>query len=240
MLTQVENMLDKGIIRPSNSPWSAPAILVPKKSADGTPKFRFCVDFRALHSVTKYDTYPIPVFDEVTASLHVSKYFKTIDCQSGFWQVPIKEEHRERTGFTVPSGHYEFTPLPFGLSNSPSNIQRLIDIVLRNLIGTHCWVFIDDLIVFSKTSEEHSQRVEEVLSRLEEANLQLHPGKCVVAQPELCYLRYVLSNKGVSAPLDKMTAVRKYPVHKNVRDVRAFLGLALFYRRLVPNFAEIA
>ena len=157
MQAQMEKMLDKGVIRSSNSPWLAPAILVPKKSPDGTPKYRFCVDFRALNSVTKFDTYPIPVFDEATASLHGSRYFTTLDCQSGFWQVPIKEEHRERTGFTVPSGHYEFTRLPFGLSNSPSNFQRLMDIVLRNLIGTHCWIFIDDLIVFSNTAEEHAQ-----------------------------------------------------------------------------------
>ena len=200
MQTQVENMLDKGVIRPSNSPWSAPAILVPKKSADGTPKYRFCVDFRALNSVTKFDSYPIPVFEEATASLHGSKYFTTLDCQSGFWQVPIREEHRERTGFTVPSGHYEFTRLPFGLSNSPSNFQRLMDIVLRNLIGTHCWIFIDDLIVFSNTAEEHAQRLEEVLRRLDEANLQLHPGKCEIAQPEVRYLGCVVGKRRLRLP----------------------------------------
>ena len=115
-----------------------------------------------------------------------------------------------------------------------------MDIVLRNLIGTHCWIFIDDLIVFSNTAEEHAQRLEEVLRRLEEANLQLHPGKCEIAQPEVRYLGYVLSEKGVSASPDKVTAVRQYPVPKNFKDVRAFLGLASFYRRLVPNFAEIA
>jgi len=93
MQTQIENMLDKDVIRPSNSPWSAPAILVPKKSADGTPKYRFCVDFRALNSVTKFDSYSIPVFEEATAFLHGSRYFTTLDCQSGFWQEPIREDH---------------------------------------------------------------------------------------------------------------------------------------------------
>jgi len=112
-------------------------------------------------------------------------------------------------------------------------------IILRNLIGTHCWIFIDDLIVFSNTAQEHAQRLEKVLRRLDDGNLQLHPGKCKIAQPEVRYLSYVLSEKGVSASPDKVAAVRQYPVPKNVKDFRAFLGLASFYRRLVPNFAEI-
>ena len=155
MKAQVENLLRKGVIRPSSSPWSAPAILVPKRNADGKPKFRFSVDFRAIYSVTKFDSYPLPVFEEITANLFGSKYFSVLDCYSGFWQLSIQEEHRERTAFTVPSGLYEFNRLPFGLSNSPASFQRLMDLVLKDLVGSECWVFIDDLIVFSKTAEEH-------------------------------------------------------------------------------------
>jgi len=108
MQAQVKKMLDKGVITPSNSPWSAPAILVPKKSPDGIHKYRFCVDFRELNSVTKFDFYPLPLCEETTGSLHGSRYFTVLDCLNGLWQVPIKEEHRERTGFTVAFGHYEF------------------------------------------------------------------------------------------------------------------------------------
>jgi len=134
MKAQVKNIL-KGVIRESSSPLSAPAILVPKKSPDGKPKYRFCLDFRALNSVTKFDPYPLPRFEQTTSVLHGSKYFSVLDCYSGFWHVTIKEQHRERTGFAVPFGHYEFNRLPFGFSNSLSNFQRLMDVVLRNLIG---------------------------------------------------------------------------------------------------------
>jgi len=188
--------------------------------------------------VTKFDTYPL-VFKEASASLHGYRCFTTLYCQSGFWEVHIKEEHRGHTGFTVPSGHYEFNRLPFGLSNSPSNFHRLMDIVLRNLIGNHCWIFIDDFIVYSNTAEEHAQRLEEVLRRLYEANLQLHPGKCVIAQPEVRNLGYVLSRRGVSACPKKVKAIIQYPVPQNVKTFREFLGLASFYRRLEPNVAEI-
>jgi hypothetical protein len=237
---QIQKMLQQGVIRESSSPWSAPASLVPKKSLDGKPKYRFCVDFRALNAVTKFDPYPLPRVDETVSTLFGSKYFTVLDCASGFWQMNIKEQHKERTGFTVPSGHYEFNRLPFGLSNSPSNFQRLMDTVLRNLVGIECWIYIDDVILFSDTAEEHAQRLENVLRRFDEANLQLHPGKCVFAQSEVHYLGFVLSEKGVSASPDKVEAVQNYPTPRNVRDVRAYLGLASFYRRLVPDFAEIA
>ena len=105
-------MLDKGVIRDSKSPWAAPAILVPKKSEDGKPKFRVCVDFRALNSVTKFDTHPLTVFEETTSNLHGSKYYSVLDCYSGFWRISIKEEHKERTGFSVPCGHYGSTNCP--------------------------------------------------------------------------------------------------------------------------------
>ena len=233
-------MLDKSIIWDSKSPWAALNILVPKKSEDGKPKCRFCVDFRALNSVTKFDTYPLPVFEEMTSNLHGSKYYSVLDCYSGFWQINIKEEHKERTGCAVPSGHYEFNKLPFGLSNSPSSFQRLMDVVLKDLVGMECWVFIDDVIIFSRSVQEHTQRLENVLQSFDKANLQLHPGKCVFAQPQVNYLWFVLSEKGVSASPDKIKAVRNYPTLKNVKVFRLYLGLASFYRRLIQDFATVA
>jgi len=190
--------------------------------------------------VTKFDPYPLPVIEETTSTLHGSRYFSVLDCYSGFWQVRIKEEHNERTGFTVPSGHFEFNRLPFGLSNSPANFQRLMDLVLKDLIGDELHVFIDDVIIFSETAEEHAARLEHVLERFDKANLQLHPQKCKIARPQVNYLGYVLSQDGITASPDKVKAVRSYPTPANVKDVRAFLGLASFNRRLVPDFAELS
>jgi hypothetical protein len=182
-----------------------------------------------------FDPYPLPVFEETTAGLCGSKYFTVLDCISGFWQVRIKEEHRERTGFTVPSGHYELNRLPFGVSNSSTNFQRLMDTVLKSLVGTEC--FIGDIVVFSSNAEEHALRLEIVLRRFDQVILLLHPGKCMLAQPRVLYLGFVLSEDGISASPDKMKGAKNYPVPQNVKDVRAFLGLASFYGRLVPNFA---
>ena len=216
MKDQIENILKREIIRESNSAWSAPAILVPKKTPDEKTKYRFCVDFRALNAVTKFVPYPLPVFEETMSTLFGSRYFSVVDRYSGFWHVPIKEANKEHTGFTVPQGHYEFNRLQFGLSNSPSNFQRLMDIVFRNLVGTDCWEFLDDVLVFSKSTEEHALRLEHVLRRFDEANLQFHPRKCVFAQPRVKYLGFVLSENGVSASTDKVKAVREYPTPTNV------------------------
>jgi len=220
---QVQDMLEKGVIEESSSPWSAPAILVPKKCLDGRPKYRFCVDFRALNAVTQFDTYPLPLIEQASSALHGSKYFSTIDLYSGFWQVKIAEENKMKTAFSTPSGHYHFQRLPYGLSNSPASFQRLMDVVLRNLTGELCYVFIDDVLVFADTNEEHARRLEKVLRRFEKANLLLQPEKCAFAQPQVNYLGYVVSRDGVTASPDKVKAVRQYPVPRNVKEVRSFV-----------------
>jgi hypothetical protein len=240
MERQVKDMLDKGVIEPSSSPWAAPCILVPKKSPDGKPRFRFCVDFRALNKVTQFDSYPLPVFEETVSTLHGSSFFTVLDCYSGYWQIKLAEEDKLKTAFTVPSGNYQFLRLPFGLSTSPASFQMMMDLVLRDLIGTDCCVFIDDVIVFGRTIEEHASRLEHVLERFEKARLQLHPGKCEFAQPQVEYLGYIVSKEGIKASPGKTRAVREFPVPKSATEIRSFLGLASFYRRLVPGFAQIA
>jgi hypothetical protein len=199
MDNQIQDMLNRGIIEESSSHWSSPAILVPKKSQDGKPKYQFCVDFRALNAVTQFDVYPLHLFDETVSTLHGSKYFSVINCYSGFWQIKIAEKDKMKTAFSTPSGHYHFHRLPYGLSNSPASFQRLMDMVLRNLTGAECWVFLDDLIIFADTIEEHAQRLEHVLQRFEKANLKLQPAKCTFAQPQVQYLGYIVSRDGITA-----------------------------------------
>jgi len=159
MNRHVQKMLDEGLICPSYSPWSSPVVLLPKKSENVVPKYRFCVDLRALNTVTKYDSYPLPRFEETTSTLSGSKSFSVLDCYSGFWQINIHEPHHEKTAFSVPSlRHYQFNRLPCELSNSPSSFQRLMDLALKILTGTECWVFIDDVFVYSDTAEENAKR----------------------------------------------------------------------------------
>jgi hypothetical protein len=165
MERQVRDMLREGVIEASSSHWAAPAILDPKKSADGRPKYRFCVDFRALNKITQFDTYPSPMFEETVATLHGSQYFSVVDCYNGFWQIKIAEEDELKTALSVPCGHCHFFILPYGLSHSPASFQRLMDIVLRDLVGSECYVFIDYVIIFGNTTEKHAARPVHVLER---------------------------------------------------------------------------
>jgi hypothetical protein len=152
------------------------------------------------------------VFEETVSTFHGSRYFSVVDCFSGFWQINIAGEDKMKTAFVVPSGHYNFVHLPFGLSKSPASFQRLMDIVLRDLVGTECYTFIDELIVYGNTIEEHARRLEHVLQRFEQVNLQLQPSKCVFARPEFEYLGYIVSRDGIQAFPAKTQAVRDFPV----------------------------
>ena len=156
-------MLRQGIIRPSFSPWASPVVLVKKKSGD----YRFCIDYRRLNAVTKRDVYPLPRMDDVFDRLAGAKFFSSLDLMSGYWQVPVAEADRSKTAFITPDGLYEFMRLPFGLNNAPSTFQRLMDRVLARLKWQMCLVYLDDVLIFEKTFEEHQKRLECVLIPLE-------------------------------------------------------------------------
>ena len=233
---EINAMLEKGVIKPASGPWASPIVLVRKK--DG--KVRFCVDYRRLNAVTQKDAYPIPRIDDTIDTLSGAKYFSTLDLASGYWQVPIEEEHKEKTAFATHCGLFQFEVMPFGLTNAPSTFERLMERVLRGLQWQVCLVYLDDVIVYSRTFDEHVERLQLVFDRIKEVGLKLQPKKCHLLQREVMYLGHIVSDQGVRTDPEKIRQVKEWQVPRNVHDVRSFLGLASYYRRFVAGFAEIA
>ena len=177
---QVETLLQNGVIKPSTSPWSSPVLMVPKK--DGT--YRFCVDFRGLNAVSEKSEYPLPRVDECLEAMAMAGacLFSTLDLASGYWQVELNPADQEKTAFSTNSGHYEFLTMPMGLKGAPATLQRLMDLVLRGLKWETLLIYLDDILVFGRTPEEHLDRLAQVFQRLADAGLKLKPDKCCFAQ----------------------------------------------------------
>ena len=233
---ELEKMLKRNVIEPSNSAWSSPIVLVSKK--DGST--RFCVDYRKLNDVTIKDAYPLPRIDECLDSLSESKWFSCMDLNSGFWQIGMDPADKHKTAFSTSQGLYQFTVMPFGLANSPSTFERLMEDVFRGLQWRECLIYIDDIIVPGKTVEDTLIRLEHVFLRLQAANLKLKPSKCSLFQKEIKVLGHVVSEKGIHTDPDKTKAVQDWPIPTSVKEVRSFLGLCSYYRRFVQGFAAIA
>lgn len=231
----LEDMLGKGVIQPSDSPWSSPIVLARKK--DGS--VRFCVDYRKVNSVTRKDAYPLPRIDDTLDTLAGSKLFSTLDLKTGYWQVEMADEDRAKTAFCTSEGLYEFKVLPFGLCNAPATFQRLMDRVLHGLKWHSCLVYIDDIVVVGATFKDHVHNLVCVLKRLQEAGLKLKPSKCNLLRKEVTYLGHVISEEGTSTDPAKTDVIRKWPIPSCKRELLQFLGLANYYRRFVNGFATI-
>ena len=229
----VKDMAHRGVIRPSKSPWSSPVVLVGKK--DGST--RFCVDFCRVNAVTCKDVYPLPRIDETLDTLGGASYFTTLDLASGYWQVPLKEGDRQKTAFSTPTGLWEFTVMPFGLCGAPASFQRLMEIMLTGLNWEMCLVYLDDIIIFSHTFEEHLSRLESVLSRLRTGGLKLNVKKCTFCAPEVKYLGHVVSKNGLCPDESKVSAVQNFSVPQDRTQLRSFLGLIGYYRRFIQDFS---
>ena len=234
----LKEMEQHGIIEESTSPWHSPVVLVKKKNNE----FRFCVDFRALNRITEPMSFPIPHLSDVFDTLANSQpeIFSSLDLRSGFWQVPLDPSTKHKSAFITHKGVYEFNRLPFGMMNSPMTFQCLMTKVLKDLNFKIALVYIDDILIFSKTFEEHLHHLNLVFTNLRAAKLKLNPEKCKFGTKTVKYLGHIISKNGICVNPENVDKVRNFPRPTNVKQVKSFLGMANFYRKFVKDYAKIS
>eukprot|EP00117_Sycon_ciliatum_P032506 scpid17251/ scgid4942/ Retrovirus-related Pol polyprotein from transposon 17.6; Protease; Reverse transcriptase; Endonuclease len=236
--TLLDELLEKGIIQESISPWASPIVLVPKKNGS----LRLCVDYRKLNGVTKPDAYPIPRVDDMLDSLSGCKWFSSLDLASGYWQIAMDPDDRAKTAFTTPLGLYEFTVLPMGCRNGPATFQRVMEAVLRGLCNAaaepFCRVFFDDVLNASETLSGQVLILSRVFERVRSAGLRFNLAKCSFFRSDVAFLGHRVSADGISPDPDKVSAILAWKTPKSVTAVRSFLGFAGYYRRFIRGFAQ--
>lgn len=227
-------LLHAEVIRESESPFSSPIVVVKKKNGD----VRLCVDYRKLNLQTIKDSYALPL-EESFSALSGSKWFSVLDLKSGFYQIEMEEKDKQKTAFVCPLGFYEFNRMPQGITNAPSTFQRLMERCIGELNMKQALVFLDDLIVFSSTLEEHEERLMRVLNQLKEFGLKLSPEKCKFFQTSVKYLGHIVSEKGIETDPEKIAALKTWPKPTKLKELRAFLGFCGYYRRFIKDYLKI-
>ena len=233
----LQEMVEVGAIRKSCSPWASAGVLVRKK--DGG--LRFCINLHKLNNRTVKDGYSLPRIEDTLDCLHGALWFSTLDMKSGYWQVEIEEEAKPLTAFTMgPIGFWECEHMSFGLTNAPTTFQRLMESCLGELHLNWCIIYLDDIIVFSQTPEEHLHRLKAIFNKLKVGGLKLKPSKCDLFKQQINYLGHVVSKKGSLLIQKSIKAVMEWPQPSTVTEVSSFLGLVSYYRRFIPNFSKVA
>jgi hypothetical protein len=234
--TQLQDLLNKGFIRPSSSPWGCPTIFVKKK--DQT--LRLCVDYRPLNEVTIKNKYPLPRIDLLFDQLSGANVFSKIDLRSGYHQIRIRPEDVPKTAFTTRYGLYEYLVMSFGLTNAPAHFMYLMNSVFMPELDKFVVVFIDDILIYSKTKEDHAEHLRIVLTRLREHQLYAKFSKCEFWLDTIPFLGHILSAEGVAVDPSKVKDILQWKPPTTVHEVRSFLGMAGYYRRFIPDFSKIA
>ena len=231
----IEDLLKKGVIQKSSSPWSSPIVLVKKKSGAIRP----CVDYRRVNSLVKPDGFPLPRIQDCLDAVAGSSLFSSFDLTSGYFQIPLKKEDIPKSAFCCKFGQFEMTRMPFGLNNAASTFQRTMELALQGLQWITCLVYIDDIIVYAENFDQHISRVDEVLNRIKSAGLKLKPEKCNMLQTEVVFLGHVVSKDGVRPDPTNIAKVVQWPVPQNAKQVKQFVATGSYYRKFVKNFAKI-
>jgi hypothetical protein len=232
--SQVKDLLERGLIQPISSPWGAPVLFVPKPNG----KLRMCCDFRLLNKQTVKNKYPLPRIDDLLDVLHGKKVFSSLDLQSGYWQIALSPEDMRKTAFNTHFGHYEYKVMCFGLSNAHATFQSLMNDIFKEEIGKFVVIYLDDILIFSDTPEEHIEHLRRVLERLRQHQLYTQLPKCEFGLSELKFLGHIIGEFGVKPDPAKVEVVAQWPEPSNDAELRSFLGLAQYFRKFMQGYAQ--
>lgn len=237
---QVDKLLENDLIEPCASSYNSPLILVPKKSTDGNPKWRMCLDYRSVNKKLIADKFPLPRIDDILDNLGRATVFSVLDLFNGFHQIPIEKDSRDITAFSTEQGSFRWKVLPFGLNVSPNSFSRMMHLAFSGISAEKLFVYMDDIIVIGKSERDHLNNLRETFMRCRNRNLKINPDKCQFFKTEVLFLGHVCTPEGIRPDPSKFDSISNYPTPQDADAVRRFVALANYYRKFIPNFSVIS